>query len=50
MQIIKSKDNEIIKEIRKLKEKKFRDLKNAFVIEGIKMIKEAIQEKAKILI
>ena len=44
--MITSKDNEIIKEIKKLKEKKFR--KDKFVVEGIKMVKEAINEKASI--
>lgn len=48
MQIISSKDNEIVKNIKKLKEKKYRDLNNEFVIEGVKIIKEAIQEGAKI--
>ena len=48
MQVISSKDNEIIKNIRKLKEKKYRDLENAYIIEGIKLVKEAIAEKAKI--
>ena len=48
MQVISSKDNEIIKSVRKLKEKKYRDLENAYIIEGIKIIKEAIQEKANI--
>ncbi len=48
MQVISSKDNEIIKNIRKLKEKKYRDLENAYIIEGIKLVKEAITEKAKI--
>ena len=48
MQIITSKDNEIIKNIRKLKEKKYRDLNNEYIVEGIKMIKEAINEKAVI--
>lgn len=48
MQKITSKDNEFIKHVKKLKEKKYRDLNNEFVIEGIKLIKEAIQEKAKI--
>ena len=48
MQIITSKDNEIIKNIRKLKEKKFRDLNNEYIVEGIKMIKEAIIEEAVI--
>ena len=48
MQIISSKDNEIVKSIRKLKEKKYRDIENCYVIEGIKLIKEAINENAKI--
>lgn len=48
MQIITSKDNEIIKNIRKLKEKKYRDLNNEYIVEGIKMIKEAIAEEAVI--
>ena len=48
MQIITSKDNEIIKNVRKLKEKKFRDLNNEYIVEGVKMIKEAILEDAKI--
>lgn len=48
MNIISSKDNEIVKSVKKLKEKKFRDLENAYIIEGIKMVKEAIDEKASI--
>ena len=48
MQVISSKDNEIIKKIRSLKEKKYRDIENSYVIEGIKLVKEAIIEKAKI--
>lgn len=48
MQIINSKDNEIIKNIRKLKEKKYRDITNTYIVEGTKMIKEAIEENAKI--
>ena len=48
MNIISSKDNEIIKNIRKLKEKKYRDLENSYMIEGIKLIKEAIEENAVI--
>ena len=48
MQIISSKDNELIKHIKKLKEKKYRDLSKEFIIEGIKLIKEAIEEKANI--
>jgi RNA methyltransferase, trmH family, group 3 len=48
MQVITSKENEAVKNIRKLKEKKYRDEKKEFIIEGIKMIEEAIQENAKI--
>ena len=48
MQIISSKDNSLIKHIKKLKEKKYRDEFNEFIIEGIKMLKEATNEKAKI--
>ena len=46
--VITSKDNESIKKIRKLKEKKYRKETGKFIIEGIKLIKEAIQEKASI--
>lgn len=48
MQVITSKDNEIIKNIRKLKEKKYRDSSNEFIIEGVKLIEEAIEENVKI--
>ncbi|MBP3256262.1 MAG: RNA methyltransferase [Clostridia bacterium] len=48
MQVITSKDNEIIKNIKKLKDKKYRDEENKFIVEGIKMVKEAIIENAKI--
>ena len=48
MQIISSKDNELIKHIKKLKDKKYRDLSKEFIIEGIKLIKEAIEENANI--
>lgn len=44
--LITSKDNQTIKEIKKLKEKKYR--KDKFIIEGIKMIKEAISEDIEI--
>lgn len=46
--IITSKDNETIKKIRKLKEKKYRDVSGKYIIEGIKLIKEAIDEEASI--
>lgn len=48
MQVITSKDNEIIKDIRKLREKKYRDLTGTYVVEGVKLIKEAMEENAKI--
>ena len=48
MNVISSKDNEIVKSVKKLKEKKYRDLENAYIVEGIKMVKEAILEKASI--
>ena len=48
MQTISSKDNELIIHIKKIKDKKERDLSNEYIIEGIKLIQEAIQENAKI--
>ena len=48
MQVISSKDNEFVKHVKKLKEKKYRDLNQEFIIEGIKLVKEAIEEKADI--
>lgn len=48
MEIITSKDNEAIKNIRKLKEKKYRDENGLYVVEGIKMLQEAIDEQASI--
>lgn len=44
--VITSKDNQTIKEIKKLKEAKYR--KEKFIVEGIKMLEEAFQENAKI--
>ncbi len=44
--LITSKDNETIKEIKKLKDKKYR--KEKFIVEGIKMLKEAIAENQNI--
>lgn len=48
MQLITSKDNEIIKNIKKLKDKKYRNEQKEFIIEGIKLIEEAIEENVKI--
>ena len=46
--VITSKDNDIVKHIRKLNEKKYREESGEFIIEGIKLIEEAINEKANI--
>lgn len=46
--LITSKDNETIKHIRKLKEKKHRDEYGEYIVEGIKLINEAIEEKQKV--
>jgi len=48
MDIITSKDNIKIKYIRSLNLKKFRDEENAFLVEGIKFVEEAINENADI--
>ena len=48
MQRITSRDNELIKHIKKLKDKKYRDESKEYIVEGIKMIEEAINEKADI--
>jgi len=48
MNIIKSKENEHVKHIKKLKDKKYRDQNNEYVIEGLKLIKEAMEEKVSI--
>ena len=48
MKKITSKDNDLIKHIKKLKEKKYRDSNNEYVIEGIKLVSEAIQENSNI--
>ena len=44
MQTITSKDNELIK----LKDKKYRDESNEYVVEGVKLVEEAVKENAKI--
>ena len=48
MQTITSKDNDIIKKIRKLKDKKYREQEKKYLIDGIKLIEEAVEEKANI--
>lgn len=46
--VISSKDNEIVKHIKKLAEKKYRDELNEYIIEGTRLVEEAINEKADI--
>ena len=48
MQRISSKDNDFIKHIKKLKDKKYRDESNEYIVEGIRLIEEAIKENAPI--
>jgi len=48
MKKIISKENTTIKHIIKLKEKKYRAEYNEFIIEGAKIVKEAIEEKSNI--
>ena len=43
MQQITSKDNNLIKEIKKLKEKKYRNEKGLFIIEGFRFLEEALK-------
>ena len=45
---ITSKENALIKHIIKLKEKKYRNEYNEYIVEGIKLVKEAIDEKVSI--
>ena len=44
--VISSKNNEIIKNIKKLKDKKYRE--NKFIVEGERIVEEAIQENVEI--
>lgn len=46
--IITSKDNKLIKLAVKLKEKKYRDKENLFIIEGEKLLNDAIKSNVKI--
>ena len=46
--LITSKDNDIVKHIKKLKDKKGRDESGEFIVEGWKMLEEAINENARI--
>lgn len=45
LEVIKSKDNSTIKEIKKLQEKKYRNVYNKFIIEGFRFVSEALNSK-----
>ena len=49
MDIITSRNNALITETAKLKEKKYREEKRAFLFEGIKLTREAISEGVEFL-
>ena len=49
MQTIKSKDNKIFKSFNKLNQKKFRDREGLFVVEGDKLLEEAVKSGADIV-
>lgn len=49
MNFISSGKNPVIKEIKALKEKKYRDQKGMYFIEGIRFVEEALKERAEIL-
>lgn len=48
MVYIESKDNNFFKEAKKLKERKFRQRENKFILEGFRLIEEAIKAKMEI--
>ncbi|NLZ48965.1 MAG: RNA methyltransferase [Clostridiales bacterium] len=48
MDFIQSKDNKLIKEIKKLKERKYRDNYQKFFIEGFRFVEEAFKAHAKV--
>jgi TrmH family RNA methyltransferase len=50
LNLIQSKDNPIISEIKKLKEKKYRTLENKFIVEGFRFVSEALQSKFQVSI
>lgn len=45
---IESKDNNLFKNIKKLKERRFRDKEGLFILEGLRLIEEAIKAKMEI--
>lgn len=48
MELIQSKDNFIIKETKKLKEKRYRTQKNQFLIEGFRFVEEALKSSFEV--
>lgn len=46
--MITSKNNELVKELASLKEKKYRDEKGMYLVEGYKMVREALLAKKKV--
>lgn len=48
MIVVTSKENETIKNIKKLKDKKFREKFSKYIIEGLKQVEEAIKNNANI--
>lgn len=43
LEVIKSKENSIIKDIKKLQEKKYRNIHNKFIVEGFRFVSEALE-------
>lgn len=48
LELLQSKDNNIIKEAKKLKEKRFRALSSQFLIEGFRFVEEALKSSFKV--
>lgn len=48
LELIQSKDNSIIKEAKKLKEKRYRALNSQFLIEGFRFVEEALKSSFKV--
>lgn len=48
VEVIKSKENNLIKEVKKLKEKKYRDLNKSFLIEGFRFVEEALKSNFEV--
>lgn len=46
--MITSKDNQLVKYIKSLSQKKYRDINHEYIVEGLKMVKEAIENNEPI--